>query len=126
MVTFSVGRANPRPWLAFRTMASSLGELTLVLEILTLRQESISIPSRLVSILRLSMVRLSTPVTRIPKCPAVKTEKSRRVTLWHSFRATEPSLVSGTTLAELGGDWALDLNGKQMTTPLKSWEELSG
>jgi hypothetical protein len=37
---------------------------------------------------------------------------------------SEPSLVSGTTLAELGGDWALDLNGKQMTTPLKSWEEL--
>ena len=38
--------------------------------------------------------------------------------------APEPSLVSGTTLAELGGDWALDLNGKQMTTPLKSWEDL--
>src|ERR1035437_1153253 len=36
----------------------------------------------------------------------------------------EPSLVSGTTLMELDGDWTLDLNGKQMTTPLKSWEEL--
>ncbi len=36
----------------------------------------------------------------------------------------EPSLVSGTTLAELGGNWELDLNGKQVTTPLKSWEEL--
>jgi hypothetical protein len=38
--------------------------------------------------------------------------------------APEPSLVGGTTLTELGGDWALDLNGKQMTTPLKSWEDL--
>jgi hypothetical protein len=38
--------------------------------------------------------------------------------------AAEPSLVSGTTLAELGGDWMLDLNGKQVTTPLKSWEDL--
>jgi hypothetical protein len=38
--------------------------------------------------------------------------------------APEPSLVSGNTLAELGGDWALELNGKQVTTPLKSWEDL--
>jgi hypothetical protein len=38
--------------------------------------------------------------------------------------APEPSLVSGNTLAELGGDWAVDLNGKQVTTPLKSWEAL--
>jgi hypothetical protein len=38
--------------------------------------------------------------------------------------APEPSLASGDTLAEVGGDWALDLNGKQVTTPLKSWEEL--
>jgi hypothetical protein len=38
--------------------------------------------------------------------------------------APEPSLVSGTTLAELGGDWTLDLNGKQVTAPLKSWEAL--
>jgi hypothetical protein len=36
----------------------------------------------------------------------------------------EPSWTSGTTLTELGGDWALDLNGKQLTTPLKSWEDL--
>jgi len=36
----------------------------------------------------------------------------------------EPSLVSGTTLEELGGDWELDLNGRHLTTPLKSWEEL--
>jgi hypothetical protein len=38
--------------------------------------------------------------------------------------APEPALVTGNTLAELGGDWALDLNGKQVTTPLKSWEDL--
>jgi hypothetical protein len=38
--------------------------------------------------------------------------------------APEPSLAAGDTLADLGGDWALDLNGKQVTTPLKSWEEL--
>jgi hypothetical protein len=38
--------------------------------------------------------------------------------------APEPSLASGDTLAELGGDWTLDLNGKQVTAPLKSWEDL--
>ena len=38
--------------------------------------------------------------------------------------APEPSWASGITLAELDGDWALDLNGKQVTTPLKSWEDL--
>jgi len=38
--------------------------------------------------------------------------------------APEPPLASGSTLAELGGDWTLDLNGKQVTTPLKSWEAL--
>ncbi len=36
----------------------------------------------------------------------------------------EPSMTSGTTLAELTGDWQLDLNGKPMTTELKPWEEL--
>ena len=38
--------------------------------------------------------------------------------------APEPSLVDGNTLAELDGDWTVELNGKAMTTPLKSWEEL--
>jgi hypothetical protein len=38
--------------------------------------------------------------------------------------APEPSFALGDTLAEVGGDWALDLNGKQVTTPLKAWEEL--
>jgi hypothetical protein len=38
--------------------------------------------------------------------------------------APEPSLAAGNTMAELDGDWALDLNGKQVTGPLKSWEDL--
>jgi hypothetical protein len=38
--------------------------------------------------------------------------------------APEPASAAGTMLAELGGDWTLELNGKQMTTPLKSWEDL--
>jgi hypothetical protein len=38
--------------------------------------------------------------------------------------AAEPSFVTGNTLQDLSGDWTLDLNGKQLTTPLKSWEEL--
>jgi hypothetical protein len=38
--------------------------------------------------------------------------------------APEPSMASGNTLAELGGEWTLDLNGKQVTTALKSWEDL--
>jgi hypothetical protein len=38
--------------------------------------------------------------------------------------APEPSFASGSTLMELNGDWALDLNGKKLTTALKSWEEL--
>jgi hypothetical protein len=38
--------------------------------------------------------------------------------------APEPSLVAGSTLAELGGDWTLELNGKQVTTVLKAWEDL--
>jgi hypothetical protein len=38
--------------------------------------------------------------------------------------AAEPSFATGTTLAELTGDWSLMLNGKSMTTELKSWEDL--
>jgi hypothetical protein len=38
--------------------------------------------------------------------------------------APEPSFANGSTLAELNGDWMLDLNGKQLTTGLKSWEDL--
>ena len=38
--------------------------------------------------------------------------------------ALEPALASATTLQEMTGDWTLDLDGKQLTTPLKSWEDL--
>jgi hypothetical protein len=38
--------------------------------------------------------------------------------------APEPSFAAGDKLSELDGDWTFDLNGKKLTTPLKSWEEL--
>ena len=38
--------------------------------------------------------------------------------------AAEPSFAYGNTVAALDGDWTLELNGKQLTSPLKSWEEL--
>jgi hypothetical protein len=38
--------------------------------------------------------------------------------------ASEPSFAAGTTLAELTGEWNLDLNGKPITTELKPWEDL--
>jgi hypothetical protein len=38
--------------------------------------------------------------------------------------APEPAYTFGLTVAALDGDWNLDLNGKAMTTALKSWEEL--
>ncbi len=41
-----------------------------------------------------------------------------------NIAAPEPSFANATLLMELNGDWLLDLNGKQLTTALKSWEEL--
>jgi hypothetical protein len=38
--------------------------------------------------------------------------------------AAEPSWASYAMLAELSGDWTVNLNGKELTTPLKSWEAL--
>jgi hypothetical protein len=38
--------------------------------------------------------------------------------------AAEPSFVSAETFADLSGDWKIDLNGKQMTTPIRPWQEL--
>ena len=38
--------------------------------------------------------------------------------------AAEPSSAAGATVAELNGDWTVELNGKELTTPLKPWEEL--
>src|ERR1700688_3849728 len=86
MVTWSVDRAYPSPKELFKQIPSSQGELTLQFEMRTLRQQSTSMPSRLVSIFRLSMVRLSTPVARIAKCPPCKIEKSRNVRLRQFFR----------------------------------------
>src|SRR5579863_9606861 len=86
MVTLSVGRAYPSPKELFKQIPSSHGELTLQFEMRTFLQQSTSMPSRLVSIFRLSMVRLSTPVARIAKCPPCTIEKSRSVTLRQFFR----------------------------------------
>jgi hypothetical protein len=36
----------------------------------------------------------------------------------------EPILEPGPTLVDLAGDWTLEINGKQMTTPLRPWAEL--
>jgi hypothetical protein len=36
----------------------------------------------------------------------------------------EPSFATGEPFVALDGDWKLDLKGKQLTTPLKPWEEL--
>ena len=44
-------------------------------------------PSRFVSIFKLSIVKLSTPVARTPKCPPSRIEKSRSSTLWQFFNA---------------------------------------
>jgi hypothetical protein len=38
--------------------------------------------------------------------------------------AAEPSFASGEPVADLSGNWKLDLNGKQFTTPIKPWQEL--
>jgi alpha-L-rhamnosidase len=38
--------------------------------------------------------------------------------------AGEPSFAGGDTVAELDGDWAVTLNGKETTSALKSWEEM--
>ena len=36
----------------------------------------------------------------------------------------QPAFASVETVLDLTGDWAVDLNGKQLTTPLKSWADL--
>src|SRR6266536_4135701 len=87
MVRFSVARAYPRANELLGQMAASQGELTLQFETRTLRQQSMSIPSRLVSIFKLSIVRLSTPVARMANQPAANMEKSRKIMLRQFFRA---------------------------------------
>jgi hypothetical protein len=87
IVTFSVGRAAPSAKELLRTMASSFGAFTDVFEMRTLRHTSMSIPSRFVSIVRLSIVRLSTPVARIAMWPPRRMVKSRSSTLRESRSA---------------------------------------
>src|SRR5215469_7323633 len=57
MVIISAARAKPSAKELFRHIASSHGALTLQCDTRTLRQLSMSMPARLVSIFRLSMVR---------------------------------------------------------------------
>jgi hypothetical protein len=45
-------------------------------------------------------------------------------TLPAGVAAAEPSFAAGTTLANFDGVWKLDVNGKELTTPIKPWEEL--
>src|SRR5436190_23245001 len=87
MVTFSVARAYPSANELLGQMPSSNGELTVQFEMRTFLHASTSMPSRLVSILRLSIVRLSTPVARIAKCPPCRIVISRRFTLRQFFSA---------------------------------------
>src|ERR1019366_3879282 len=68
-------------------MPSSQGEFTVQLETRTFLQPSMSMPSRLVSIFRLSIVKLSTPVARMAKWPPAKIVKSRITTFRQSLSA---------------------------------------
>ena len=38
--------------------------------------------------------------------------------------AAAPAVTPGAPLLEVAGDWMVDLKGQQLTTPLKSWEDL--
>jgi hypothetical protein len=38
--------------------------------------------------------------------------------------AAEPAIAAATSLQDFAGEWAVELDGKQLTTPLKSWEDL--
>jgi len=67
IVKFSVITFRPRAKLLLGHNASSLGELIRQLEIVVLRQQSMSMPSRFVSIVTLSTVIPSQPVARMAK-----------------------------------------------------------
>jgi hypothetical protein len=87
MVTFSVTLASPSAYELLSTIASSLGELTVVLEMRTFLQQSMSIPSRLVSMTRPSIRKLSTAVGRMQKWPPLTMVTSRMATLRHRLSA---------------------------------------
>src|SRR5882672_3690706 len=95
-------------------MPSSNGELTVQFETRTFLQASMSIPSRFVSIFTLSIVRLSTPVAKIAKCPPCKIEISRMRTLRQSFRLIDLLPQPGSTPSrgfEYPNEPALDSDG---------------
>ena len=69
MVRFSVMTFRPRAKLLLGHKPSSPGELIRQLETIVLRQQSMSMPSRWVSIVTLSTVKLSQPVARMAKWP---------------------------------------------------------
>src|SRR4051812_29154524 len=84
---FSHGRGAPRAYELFKTIASSIGALTVQLTTWTSRQQSMSNPSRFVSTFTLSKVSRSTPVARTAKWPQSRRETSRIVTLRQFFSA---------------------------------------
>ena len=65
MCSQSTGRF--RAYELFSTMASSVGVFTFVLLTVKYLQQSMSMPSRLVSMVTLSMVPISQPVTMMAK-----------------------------------------------------------
>ena len=98
MVKFSVGRAYPSAKELLGQIPSSHGEFTVQFDTRTLRQQSMSMPSRMVSMSRLSIVRLSTPVASTPNHPPSRILKSRSSTSRQFFKAMvllpTPGLVS--------------------------------
>src|ERR1051326_3543102 len=87
MVRFSVMTLLPNAKLLLGQSPSSYGELIRQFETVVLRQQSISIPSRSVSIVTLSTVRPSQPVARIAKWPPLRIVKSRKIMFRHTLRA---------------------------------------
>src|SRR5438876_3417476 len=87
MVMFSVERAYPRAKELFGQIPSSHGEFTLQSETCPLRQQSRSMPSRLVSTVSPWIWKLSTPVASRPKGPPLRMAKSFSKTFRQFLRA---------------------------------------
>ena len=87
-------------------MPSSNGEFTVAFEMRTFWQASTSMPSRFVSILMLSIVKLSTPVARIANQPPCRIDTSRMITLrlFFSAMALLPAPL-GTFVFERTSPW---------------------
>jgi hypothetical protein len=93
MVTFSVARAKPKAKVLLRQMPSSLGEFTLQSLTCTLRQQSISIPSRLVSSFTLLNGEVIHPGCQNAEPPAVQYTYIAILTLRHKIK--RDSFVGG-------------------------------